>query len=150
VQRHKRQLRKLTKSEQMARVRSTDTGTEFRLRRALWRQGLRYRVRQRVEGTPDITFPSEELAIFVDGCFWHGCPLHYSAPASNEQFWRAKLERNQARDRRVDQALANGGWKVIRIWEHEVIKGLDEAVAMIRSLVEENRAKFQTTDRAPL
>ena len=82
-----------------------------------------------------MAFPSKRLAIFVDGCFWHGCPLHYTAPATNELFWRGKLERNLARDRKVDLALANLGWQVVRVWEHEVTRDLDQTVAMIGRLV---------------
>jgi DNA mismatch endonuclease Vsr len=110
----------LTKSEQMARVRSTNTHPELLLRRALWRMGVRYRVHLKVPGTPDIAFIGPRIAVFVDGCFWHGCPNHYTSPAANAVFWQAKLLRNQARDRQVDATLRAAGWRVLRVWEHEV------------------------------
>ena len=76
----KRKKRKLTKSEQMARVRSKDTEPEMVLRKALWKSGLRYRLRPGLPGTPDLAFVGRKVAIFVDGCFWHGCPEHYTCP----------------------------------------------------------------------
>jgi len=112
--------RKLTKSEQMARVRSSDTSIEIFLRRTLWKAGLRFRLRPRIPGTPDIAFVSARIALFVDGCFWHCCPLHYRAPQTNTEFWCAKYQRNQERDRRVTAELTALGWKVIRFWEHDL------------------------------
>ena len=110
----------LTKSEQMARVRSAETGPELALRRAIWSMGGRYRLRPRLPGTPDVVFPRARLAVFVDGCFWHGCPEHYRAPKANADFWRTKVERNMSRDRRVDEQLVTAGWRVLRVWEHEI------------------------------
>ena len=95
--------------------------TELRLARLLaalritgWRRG------RRLPGSPDFTFARERIAVFVDGCFWHGCPEHYTVPVSNAEFWREKREANIARDRRVDAELRRLGWKVMRIWEHEL------------------------------
>jgi DNA mismatch endonuclease (patch repair protein) len=104
----------------MARVRSRNTAPEELLRRALWALGLRYRLRPDLPGTPDLAFPGVRLAVFVDGCFWHGCPSHYTAPVKNGAFWQAKLDRNMARDRRVDEELAARGWRSLRLWEHDV------------------------------
>lgn len=131
----KRKARKLTKSEQMARVRSKDTTPEVLLRKALWAQGHRYRLRIKLPGTPDLGFSRARLAIFVDGCFWHGCPEHYCAPVQNAEFWAAKVARNVARDRRVDESLAQLGWRVIRVWEHELAQDLPGVVAHIESLL---------------
>jgi DNA mismatch endonuclease (patch repair protein) len=111
---------KLTKSEQMARVKSRNTKPELSLRKALWARGGRYRVHAGLPGSPDIVFRGARLAIFVDGCFWHGCPKHYTAPRANAGFWTAKIERNRARDRRVDRELVADGWYVLRLWEHEI------------------------------
>ncbi len=69
---------------------------------------------------PDFVFPRLKLAVFVDGCFWHACPRHYRMPAGNRAFWRAKLARNQARDRLVTRTLRKAGWRVLRIWEHDL------------------------------
>ena len=105
----------------MQAVRRCDTEPEMRLRRALWNAGLRYRLNRRIAGTrPDLCFVRARVAVFVDGCFWHGCPEHYSAPVHNSSFWGEKLHKNQARDRRDDRRLAGIDWSVLRYWECEV------------------------------
>lgn len=134
-----RQSGRLTKSEQMATVRSENTAPELRLRRELWHRGLRYRIHYDLPGTPDIAFPGQQIAVFVDGCFWHGCEKCYSAPETNAEFWRKKLERNQARDTRVDRDLRDEGWAVLRIWEHEVMGGLKDAADRVEQAVEEQK-----------
>ena len=123
----------MSKSEQMARVRSRNTAPELALRRALWARGRRYRLHRDLPGTPDLVFVGPKLAVFIDGCFWHGCPVHYTAPAANSAFWQAKLERNLARDRRVDQELDAAGWSVLRIWEHEIRASLDACVRSVEA-----------------
>lgn len=124
--------RKLTKSEQMARVRRTETAPELALRRALWRRGLRYRLHPALPGTPDLAFMSARVAVFVDGCFWHGCPEHYTAPKANADFWSAKIEANRSRDARVDAQLIELGWRSVRLWEHVVMADVEGAVHLIR------------------
>lgn len=123
------------RSRLMGRVRHSGTTPELLLRRALWSAGLRYRLqtKTRLPGSPDITFPRVKVAIFVDGCFWHGCPLHGTRPKTRSEFWSAKINRNQARDLEVDAKLAAMGWVVVRLWEHEVTTSLVECVARIRS-----------------
>jgi DNA mismatch endonuclease (patch repair protein) len=135
----KRKPRPLTKSEQMSRVRGADTGPEMALRRALWRAGLRYRVRPKIPGRPDLAFVGCKIAVFVDGCFWHGCPDHYKASATNVTFWSEKIARNQRRDREVEIALAKLGWTVLRYWEHEVEGDLTSVVDRIRAVVVRTR-----------
>jgi len=130
----------MSKSEQMARVRSRDTAAEVLLRRALWAAGLRYRVTARkLPGTPDVTFGPARTAIFVDGCFWHGCPVHYTKPRANEAFWQEKLRRNRARDAKVDAQLASIGWLPVRLWEHEIYDDLQAVVGKVRHLIEIRR-----------
>lgn len=120
----------------MSAIGHFDTTVEMRLRRALWRSGLRYRVHVRVVGVrPDIVFRRRKVAVFVDGCFWHGCPRHYSPPVGNSEFWRLKLEKNRARDRRNVLDLEAAGWKVLRFWECEVNGDLDRVVATIVAAV---------------
>ena len=75
-----------------------------------------------VFGKPDFVFPKLKLAVFVDGCFWHGCPIHATQPKNNAKFWRTKIARNQARDRLVTRTLRRAGWRVLRIWEHELTR----------------------------
>jgi DNA mismatch endonuclease, patch repair protein len=81
-----------------------------------------WRRNQKVFGKPDFIFPKLKLAVFVDGCFWHGCPRHGTKPKSNAGFWRKKISRNQARDRLVNRTLRKLGWQVFRIWEHALVR----------------------------
>ena len=93
---------------------------------------MRYRIKNKLPGRPDIVIASRKVAVFVDGCFWHMCPRHFSMPKVNRSFWREKLKRNVARDREVSASLKKLGWKVIRIWEHEIVDHLDRCVARVR------------------
>ncbi|MBV9968086.1 MAG: very short patch repair endonuclease [Alphaproteobacteria bacterium] len=104
----------------MSRNRGRNTGPEVRLRRALWGLGLRYRLGSRLPGRPDLVFPGVKLAVFVDGCFWHSCPEHGVMPKGNSTFWNQKLARTKERDSVVDGELLKRGWRVIRLWEHEI------------------------------
>lgn len=105
----------------MSRNRGRNTKPEVALRTALHKRGLRYRLHRRdLPGNPDLVFPSARVIVFVDGCFWHGCPLHGAKPATNVEFWEKKLAGNARRDREVDIALTAAGWHVVRIWEHEI------------------------------
>jgi DNA mismatch endonuclease (patch repair protein) len=107
------------------------------LRRALWHRGVRYRLHTKLPGTPDVAVPHAKLAIFVDACFWHGCPDHYTAPVRNSDYWQSKIARNRARDLRVDSQLHEGGWAVVRVWEHELRRSVDEVATRIVKLIEE-------------
>ncbi len=116
---------KKKRSEVMARVRSSgNRDTEVALARWFRREGITgWRRKQRVFGKPDFVFWRERVAVFVDGCFWHGCPRHGTLPKQNGSFWAAKLARNRARDRLVARTLRRAGWRVVRIWEHALTKG---------------------------
>jgi DNA mismatch endonuclease, patch repair protein len=118
-----------------------DTGPERRLRSLLHEAGLRYRINLRpvrtLPRTADVVFPSTRVAVFVDGCFWHGCPEHYRPARVNDRFWQEKIETNQRRDRETDAALTEAGWTVIRIWEHE---DAAEAARRVRHQVLTRRA----------
>ena len=104
----------------MSAIKGKDTTPERALRLALWKTGLRYRLRKDVFGKPDLVFPGSKEAVFVDGCFWHGCPDHYVRPQKNRQFWDAKIAKNTERDMEVTKRLIADGWRVLRFWEHEV------------------------------
>jgi len=124
----------ITRSENMARIRSSSTAPERFLRRALWARGLRYRLNYDLPGRPDLVFVSRRLALFLDGCFWHGCPSHYSSPEVRGAFWARKLRANIERDLLVTDRLFSAGWCVIRVWQHEIddnvrMKRLGELVA---------------------
>lgn len=114
-------------------MRSRDTQPELALRRELHRRGLRYRVneaplREQPRRTADVVFRRARVAVFVDGCFWHVCPVHSSQSKSNTAWWGTKLAANQNRDREADAALEAAGWLSLRIWEHTP---LEEAVAAV-------------------
>lgn len=122
----------LSRSEQMSRIRGKDTGPEQRLRRALWRAGHRYRLHYKTPvGRPDVVFPGRRVAVFIDGCFWHGCPTHYVRPRSREDLWREKLRANVERDRRQTLELEGLDWRIVRLWEHLIYEDLDSAVRCV-------------------
>ena len=124
----------LSRSEVMARIRGRDTMPELILRRLLWRVGLRYRLHGTTPaGRPDIIFPKAQVAVFVDGCFWHGCPDHYVRPRSSNEFWSGKLVENFRRDATQTKRLEALGWRVCRIWEHEILEAPDRVVQRVRS-----------------
>ncbi len=123
------------RSEVMSRIRGKNTKPELLLRKALWRRGLRYRLKIGLPGRPDLVFPGERIAIFVDGCFWHGCPEHSTKPKQNAVFWETKLALNIARDRKVNALLAEQGWTVVRFWEHQVEKELDQCIEQLALLL---------------
>jgi DNA mismatch endonuclease (patch repair protein) len=131
------------RSRTMAAVRSHNTTPERSLRAALHRLGVRYRLGQVVETggrriRPDLVFKGARVALFVDGCFWHGCPDHCRRPGSNVDYWNAKIERNRARDARHEDALTVSGWTVVRVWEHEPPS---EAAAALAALLDERRRR---------
>jgi DNA mismatch endonuclease (patch repair protein) len=117
-----------------------DTRPEIALRRALFGQGLRFRVDYPIRlpsrvVRPDIVFVRARMAIFVDGCFWHGCPIHGTQPRHNSNYWLPKLARNRQRDLQTQTALQNEGWRVLRFWEHEEAQAAAAIViGAIRSL----------------
>jgi len=106
----------------MSRIRGRgNKATEIALAKFFRRNQITgWRRHQKVFGKPDFVFPKLKLAVFVDGCFWHGCPRCYSAPKSNRAFWKNKISRNRERDRLVARTLRRSGWQVIRIWEHDL------------------------------
>ena len=101
----------------------------------LWKRGLRYRIKSKLPGKPDILFPSCKLAIFVDGCFWHNCPIHGEIPKTNTSFWKKKIERNVERDKEVNALLQSQGWSVLRVWEHVINDSLDSVILEISKRV---------------
>src|SRR6185436_9673934 len=113
--------RALTRSEIMSRIKGRDTQPELVIRRLLFAAGWRFRVHyQTAGGRVDIAFPRLQVAILIDGCFWHGCRYHGVKPKTNVEFWSKKLLENRRRDRRQRRKLGRLGWTVLRIWEHSV------------------------------
>ncbi|MBV9450726.1 MAG: DNA mismatch endonuclease Vsr [Streptosporangiaceae bacterium] len=122
----------------MVRQRRRDTAPEMAIRRLLHGWGLRYRVDAALPDMrrrADLLFPSAKVAVFVDGCFWHGCPVHGTQPKSNAGWWAEKLAGNIQRDRDTDLRLGSSGWRVVRVWEHEAAP---EAARRIADVVRGN------------
>ena len=125
----------------MASLKKRDNGPEMAVRRLLHAAGLRYRVAWPVPGqrrrSIDIAFTRARLAVFIDGCYWHGCPAHGTTPKTNREYWTSKVAANRRRDEDTIRRLTEAGWQVARYWEHEP-PGL--VAADVRRLVEERRA----------
>lgn len=124
-------------SRRMARIARRDTAAELMLRRVLFAAGCRYRVQYAVPGRPrrtiDIAFTRAKVAVFVDGCYWHGCPIHGTEPKTNTEWWRAKLAANKERDADTTAHLERVGWRVLRVWEHEPAASAAERVMALVS-----------------
>lgn len=128
----------------MSRIRSKDTKPELALRRALWDIGVRgWRCHPRlVPGKPDIAFTRWRVAVFVDGCFWHG-HADYFTPGKSGAYWDAKIARTQERDRLANEALATSGWAVIRLWDFDVEGDLAACVERVVAALEAARASSE-------
>ena len=112
---------KKKRSEIMRAVRSKDSKIEIAFRKALWKAGFRYRKNAKnYFGKPDIVLKKYKTVIFIDSCFWHGCKKHCRIPATNKKYWVAKIKRNRKRDKEVKQHYRKNGWKVLRLWEHQI------------------------------
>ena len=128
-------ISRAARSRVMSRIRSKDTLPEIMLRNALWHSGTRYRKyygREKI----DIAFPRKRVAVFVDGCFWHSCPLHGHMPKSRETYWTQKLSANGRRSAEKDSRLSEDGWEVLHIWEHSIredrVKCAKQVLAILR------------------
>lgn len=117
----------------MSRQRRRDTAPEVAVRRVLFARGLRYRVNYPVPGmnrrTIDIAFTRAKIAVFLDGCYWHGCPIHGTRPRANAEWWASKLDRNQQRDAETSKYLATHAWIVLRFWEHDAVEHVVDTVS---------------------
>lgn len=122
-------------SARMSRQASRDTAPEVAVRKLLHASGYRYRLNERVphmsRRTIDIAFTRAKVAVFLDGCFWHGCPEHATQPKSNAEWWRQKLDRNMARDAETTAHLVAEGWTVLRFWEHQAPVQVADTVAEV-------------------
>lgn len=145
-------------SQRMRRNPRRNTKPEIAVRAELHGRGLRFRkdLPIRAPGRvvrPDVVFTRARLAVFVDGCFWHACPIHGNQPRANTDYWQPKLARNVARDRAVETALAEAGWRVLRAWEHEdplqVADRVAGALADGRSIANQAYAASATRSVAP-
>lgn len=129
--------------------RGRDTKPELAVRRLVHASGKRYRVSTRplpdIRRTADIVFGPTKVAVFIDGCYWHGCPTHGQRPKTNAEFWNAKIDGNINRDRETDRVLTEAGWVVLRFWEHEVPA---ECAARIIEVVDARHAGRRIADPA--
>jgi DNA mismatch endonuclease (patch repair protein) len=132
--------------KRMQSTRRRDTAPEMALRAVLYRMGLRYRVDRKplpdLSRRADVVFTPARVAVYVDGCFWHGCPIHGTWPKQNAQFWREKIEANRRRDADTDRRMADAGWLVIRVWGHE---DPGEAAERVAAVVRSRRTAFSGT-----
>ncbi|MGH3041163.1 MAG: very short patch repair endonuclease [Gaiellaceae bacterium] len=141
-------LTRAERSRLMSRVRSKNTGPELRLRKALWASGVRgWRLHVKdLPGRPDLVFPRARLAVFIDGAFWHGHPDYYRGQSG--PFWDDKIASNRARDARVDMELTEAGWRVLRLWDFEVKRNIDECVVRVMTALADSPAPQATQDRS--
>jgi DNA mismatch endonuclease, patch repair protein len=135
---------KETRSRVMSSVRNKNTKLEDNLVAILEAAGISgfARYGQGLPGTPDITFWGKKIAVFLDSCFWHGCPKHLRRPSSNKPYWEAKIEKNIKRDRRQRTALRRSGWSVLRIWEHDLRNPLKIIKKVSRGLEQRNDKNY--------
>jgi len=130
--------------------RSRDTKAELAVRRLVHAQGLRYRVNARPEPslarTADLLFATPRVAVFLDGCFWHGCPQHSTIPRANREYWASKLQRNRERDLDTTQRLEERGWVVLRFWEHEAPSAVADQIGQV---VRSRRERLRTEISSP-
>ena len=120
------------RSQIMSKVKSKNTELEISFRKRLWNKKNHYRLHYKITGKPDLVFVSRRVAIFIDSCFWHKCPLHHRQPNSNKDYWIPKLKRNEERAKEVNKTLLRKGWKVVRIWEHEIKENKERCIKRIK------------------
>lgn len=132
----------------MSRIKGKNTKPEVALRKGLWDLGFRYRIKSQLPGKPDIVFPALKVAVFVDGCFWHKCPRHYTSPKTRVDFWERKISGNVERDLKNNTLLESQGWLAIRVWEHDVKNNLDGCVEYIKTVIA-GRCKNLIQSRSP-
>jgi DNA mismatch endonuclease, patch repair protein len=121
------------RSRNMSKIKAKNTKPELKVRSILYSQGYRYRIHYPLEGKPDIVFPKKKVAIFVNGCFWHGhgCKIDHVSK-SNSEFWLNKISNNKERDKKINQNLTNEGWKVLTIWECDKLSDISKMWKLLR------------------
>lgn len=118
------------RSEIMSKVKSRDSKIEVDFRKAIWKAGFRYRKNPvKYFGKPDLVLKKYKAVIFIDSCFWHGCRKHCRIPSTNKKYWTNKIERNKLRDKEVSKYYKKQGWKILRVWEHNLVNKIDKIFA---------------------
>ena len=135
---------KETRSRIMSKIRATNTKPEIKIRKILYKSGHKgYRLNyKKAPGKPDICYVGKKVAIFIDGCFWHGCPKCYKKPASNKKYWDEKIKTNKKRDRKVNSALKKGNWTILRFWECEVNKETENIFTKLEKVLKDKCLKI--------
>jgi len=133
------------RSRTMSRIHATNTSPEIKLRKAMWAAGIRgwRNNSSTILGHPDIVFKRKKVIIFVDGCFWHGCPLCCRIPTSRREYWESKIFKNNARDKKLSEQLEAEGWIVLRFWEHEIKKNIVSCVKAIFNVIIRSNYSFR-------
>mgnify|MGYP001575952176 CR=1 FL=1 len=127
---------KKKRSKIMSAIKSKDTKMEIAFRKVLWNKGFRYsKNSSKYFGKPDLVLKKYKIVIFLDSCFWHGCKNHFRKPTSNKNFWINKIERNKERDKKVNSYYKKNGWRIIRIWEHQIKKDKDVMIEKVLKLL---------------
>lgn len=127
---------KVQRSYNMSRVKSKNTSLELKFRKMLFDKGLRgYRLNYKLLGKPDIVFTRYNVAIFLDGCFWHKCPKCFKHPSSNKEFWKTKILTNIRRDKKVNKELSLLKYKIIRFWQHEIKDNPEKCYRKVRTIL---------------
>lgn len=130
------------RSKNMRAIRSTGSSLENKVTKQLWKKGVRFRKNVRkLVGIPDIAIQKYKIVIFIDSCFWHSCPIHGNMPNSNREYWEKKMQRNVERDNEVNKYYSELGWKVLRIWEHEVKYDFEDTIEKIVRWVNESKSE---------
>jgi DNA mismatch endonuclease, patch repair protein len=124
------------RSQIMKAIKHKETKLESRITKELFKRGIRYRKNRRdLFGVPDISVKKWKLVIFIDSCFWHGCPIHIRLPKSNEDYWKEKITRNMKRDSEVTSYYKENGWNILRIWEHEIKDDIQEVIDKVYTFI---------------
>ena len=130
------------RSEIMKKVKAKDTRLEKSVRSALWRLGYRFRKHDpNLPGKPDMVFAGAKTVVFIDSCFWHGCPKHLRMPKSNRDYWRHKIEGNRTRDEDINRQYRDLDWQAIRIWEHTIRESFEETICKLAEILEARYAR---------
>jgi len=130
------------RSEIMRKIRAKDTKLEKLVRSEMWGRGYRYRKNLGgLPGKPDMVFSTMKTVVFIDSCFWHGCPKHLRMPKSNVDYWNNKIKRNKERDDATNREYKNSGWQVVRIWEHDVKTSLETTIRKLGRIIDSRRVK---------
>jgi len=133
-----------TRSEIMRKIKAKDTKLEKLVRSEMWRRGYRYQKNVRgLVGKPDMVFPGMKTAVFIDSCFWHGCPKHLRVPKSNVDYWSNKIKKNKQRDEAINREYKNSGWQVVRIWEHDIKTSLEETMRKLAQILDSRHAEAE-------